>query len=159
MLLRFFQCVDRRRRAEGVSLWHALRFFSWKWDRTAYRSDPRKRRRFSRYTLRSLYYKWVRSGRDPAVLLLKVREPRGRISGNTLSDFVRLLSTSGSTKKAYLGLVESRRDDAPPRWRLEEAVRGPVRAALRRQAAAECELGSARAELEALICGNGGCEP
>ncbi len=165
MLHRCFGCVERKR-AKGVPLRRALRYFAWRWNGKLFRSDPRHKTRFARSTLVALYYRWRRQGRKPEALLLKTNEPRVALTRELLEGFVNLLAVPGvgSTVEAYRGLHEycwqegliERREEFPSRLAFEAAVRGPIRAGMRRLSRAESELVEAHAALAAGLNAGGG---
>ena len=63
-LHRFCKAVERRR-AAGMSLRKAVRYFAWFWKDRPYRTAPHIKARFSKPTLVALYYRWRRNGKSP----------------------------------------------------------------------------------------------
>jgi len=120
--------------------------------------------RFSRCTLHALYYRWRKVGRNPAGLLLKPHEPRAAITVDMLAGFVQLLAAPGvgSTAAAYRRLLDDflragriqAREDFPTRLAFEAAIRGPIRADMRRVFRAQAELAAAQEALMGAL--NGG---
>jgi len=94
-LHRFFRTVERRRE-RGQSLRSALQSFVRSSRGCTYRTAPKVRMRFTRPTLRTNFYHWLRNGRTAECLALKFAGKLAPVTGNLARSFVLACATPGT---------------------------------------------------------------
>ena len=86
LLHRFCQTVDRRR-AAGVSVRKAVKYFAWFWKDRPYRTAPHIKARFSRPTLVALFYRWRRAGKSPDCFALHYSDRLAPVTAEEIRRF------------------------------------------------------------------------
>ena len=77
----------------GKSVSDALRQFEWYWRGEHYRTDARRRVRFSLSTLRRLFYRWRKGGRLPAALALNFARLQPYVSAPVMVRLVNICTS------------------------------------------------------------------
>jgi hypothetical protein len=108
---KFKRCESAMQR--GKSLNSCFRYFAWYWSGEHYRSDPSKLVRFSRGSLRRLFYQWRKHGCTPECLYLRFSAGRRALSVSALLAFVEFC-TANQFPSLQLALKGFRKTHAGP---------------------------------------------
>ncbi|MFO1487843.1 MAG: hypothetical protein U1F65_05135 [Verrucomicrobiota bacterium] len=94
------------RMAKGKTFASAIRWYSWYYDGSPYRSAPKLKRHCGKGTLISNFYKWKKSGKTPEVFFLTYSSANKKLKPAHAAKFMKLCLRSNvcSYSWAHLGM-------------------------------------------------------
>jgi hypothetical protein len=132
MLQRICKSIERRR-AGGQSFRRAVRYAAWYWRERTYRAAPKVKVKLSRHTIRTLYYRWRRSGKRLGCFALQYKTRCCPVSRSLVGQFLRSCAAPGicSLAAAWARLQPAGVSIRALTEATPEALRLAIRAALR----------------------------